>query len=144
MAPLQHKIHAHHIIISAARFAAVGMLGTFIDFTLFFAAQVFLNLPILAVNVVSYSAGIINNYYFHRTWTFAVRPQKAVTKQFTLFVMISLMALAINSMVVFTLKPLLAVHFNDPTLAALLAKIFATAAGLFWNFFANHMWTFRS
>jgi putative flippase GtrA len=41
------------------------------------------------------------------------------------------------------LTPFLALHLTDPALAALLAKIFATAAGLGWNFFANHVWIFR-
>ncbi|HYG35283.1 MAG TPA: GtrA family protein, partial [Clostridia bacterium] len=96
----------------------------------------------LAANTISYSAGIINNYYFHRTWTFALGPQRAVRKQFLLFVAVSLMALAINSMVVFVLGPFLALHLPDPALAAILAKVCATAAGISWNFFANHRWTF--
>lgn len=142
MAPLMQKLHHNHTIFSAARFAVVGMMGTMVDFALFFAAQAFLHLPVLPANTISYGAGILNNYYLHRTWTFAVRPQKAMRAQFSMFVMVSLIALAINSAVVFTLKPLLATHLPDPALAALLAKICATAAGIGWNFFANHRWTF--
>lgn len=143
MAPLLQKMNHHQTILSATRFALVGALGTLIDFTLFFAAQLVFNLPFLAANTISYSAGIVNNYYFHRTWTFTYRPQKAVSKQFALFVMISLTALMINSMMVYLLTPVLTVLLLEPALAAPLAKICATVTGLGWNFFANHFWTFR-
>ncbi len=142
MATLLQGKHIHHTLLSAARFTLVGALGTFVDFTLFFAMQMLFNLPMLVANTISYGAGMINNFYFHRTWTFAHRAKKTASQQFALFIAVSLVALAVNNLVAFLLNPFFAAHLANASLAAILAKICATAAGIGWNFFANHLWTF--
>ncbi|RPJ42615.1 MAG: GtrA family protein [Chloroflexi bacterium] len=131
-------------ILTAARFAIVGLLGTLVDASLFFAGHMLLGLPALAANTISYSAGILNNYSFHRAWTFAGRARTASRRQFALFAAVSLAALGLNNLVVFLLSPVFTGWLGDPALAALLAKGCAIAAGMSWNFLANHLWTFRA
>lgn len=43
------------------RFAIVGLLGTGVDFGLFFVLKGLLGLPTVLANTFSYSAGILNN-----------------------------------------------------------------------------------
>lgn len=124
------------------RFAAVGLLGTALDFSLFLVMQSLLQWPAGLANILSYSAGIINNYLLHRAWTFSDRAPQAAGRQFLRFTVVSLSALLLNTLIVLLLAPLLRPYFTGSGLAEALAKACATAAGLGWNFFANQRWTF--
>ena len=116
------------------RFLAVGAVGTLVDFALFVSLQTWVGVPTLAANTFSYSVGIVNNFVWHRRWTWA-HARKTLGAQFAQFVVISLSALALNNVLVLWLAPVS---------GAAVAKILATGIGVGWNFFANHFWTFRA
>ncbi|MEW5721241.1 MAG: GtrA family protein, partial [Chloroflexota bacterium] len=97
-----------------SRFLIVGMLGTLIDITLFAGLYTWLGAPTLAANTLSYSAGIVNNFVWHRYWTFSHRPRKATSAQFSQFALVSLTALMLNNLIVLLFAP---------SLGALAAKI---------------------
>jgi putative flippase GtrA len=141
---LIQKIRHSQEVVSAARFALVGLLGTTVDVCVFITLQMIFHLPILAANTISYSTGIANNFYLHRRWTFASRPRRLASQQLAMFVLVSLAALALNNLVVYLLTPALQASLENRVLANLLAKTSAIAAGLGWNFLANHLWTFRN
>ncbi|NJP06818.1 MAG: GtrA family protein [Chloroflexaceae bacterium] len=124
------------------RFAVVGMLGTLIDIVLFTLFYEWLGMPTLLANTLSYSVGILNNFVLNRTWTFGDIQRRAIEKQFLQFTLISLSALMLNNILVLTLATPLGDLFAAPQWGYLLAKVCATAAGFFWNFFANRYWTF--
>jgi len=119
------------------------MLGTLIDITLFAGLYTWLGAPTLAANTLSYSAGIVNNFVWHRCWTFAHRPPKPTGAQFSQFAVVSLSALMLNNLLVLLLAPSLGTLFAHAGYGTLLAKICATGVGLGWNFFVNNLWTFR-
>jgi putative flippase GtrA len=144
MAYLSETIRNKDTLRSAARFLAVGMLGTLIDFSLFAALNLLLGLPALLSNSLAYSAGIINNYLLHRSWTFAQRPRRAAGRQFAQFLGVSLAALALNNLLVLLLAEPFGQLLADASLGAAAAKIAAILLGLGWNFLANHRWTFQS
>lgn len=143
-AALNGTLRTDAILQSSARFVMVGMMGTLLDLTLFAFFHLLLGAPSLLANSLSYGAGIVNNYFFHRYWTFARRPRPAAGKQFSLFVGVSLIALVLNSLVVWLLASPFAGLFGEPAYGALFAKICATGVGMVWNFLANHCWTFRA
>jgi putative flippase GtrA len=128
---------------SAARFAVVGALGTLIDVGLFSVFHLAFGLPILLANTLSYSAGIINNFFLHRYWTFSGRSRRAMGVQFAQFAAVSLTALAVNDLLVFGLSAPFGAALSNPAAGALLAKAAATGIGLVWNYLANTWWTFR-
>jgi putative flippase GtrA len=144
MAQLLETFQANATVRSLARFLVVGMLGTIIDFSLFALMNVLFGVPTLAANTLSYSAGIINNYFFHRYWTFVTRPHKAAGKQFSQFVGVSLSALVINNLLVLLFTSWFSTLFSDTAIGAVFAKAFAIGVGMIWNFLANHLWTFRA
>jgi putative flippase GtrA len=125
------------------RFAVIGTLSTVIDIGLFTVLRVFLGMPALGANTISYCAGIVNAFVFHRRWTFADRPHKAAAAQFTQFALVSFGALLLNNAVVVSLSPALAGTFRQPAYADLAAKLAATAVVMGWNYFVNNVWTFR-
>lgn len=127
----------------AARFAAVGALGTLVDASLFALLHLALGLAALPANVVSYGAGIINNYALHRRWTFAAGARQPALPQFARFAAVSLSALALNTLAIALLDPALGALLPG-ALAALAAKACATVVGMGWNFVINHVWTFRA
>jgi putative flippase GtrA len=143
MATIIEPIRSKDTLRSLGRFLAVGALGTLIDFSLFTGLHVALGAPILLANVLSYSAGILNNFFLHRYWTFAERPRKGLTSQFSQFLVVSLAALALNTLLVGLLAGPLSALLSSAPAGALAAKACATAVGLAWNFAANQLWTFR-
>jgi putative flippase GtrA len=127
-----------------ARFLLVGLSGTLVDFSLFAFSHQALGMSALVANTMSYSAGILNNFWLHRTWTFAHRPQRGSGVQFSQFVGVSLTALLINNLIVLLLTPVLSGLLGEGAVGLYLAKVCATGAGVIWNFLANHLWTFRA
>ena len=77
MAAIPHVTYSSPILRSAARFAVVGVLGTLIDMALFAALHLALGLVALPANLLSYSAGMVNNFLLHRRWTFAAAAARA-------------------------------------------------------------------
>ena len=114
------------------RFAVVGALGTSLDMGLLLLLSV-AGLPTLPANILSYSVGIANNYYWNRRWTFPTRQWKDWVPQLAQFVVVSLIGLGLNSLIVVWL---------ENGLGLLAAKLVATGAVLIWNFSANCLWTF--
>ena len=127
---------------TAARYLAVGALGTLLDVGTFTLLHTGLALPAVAANLLSYSLGMLNNFILHRRWTFASRPAKQTRRQLAQFVTVSLSGLALNTTLVVLLSAVLA-PLAPATDASLLAKLCATGVGLLWNFSINNFWTFR-
>lgn len=124
------------------RFALVGASGTLVDVGLLFLLNGVFGLPLLPANVTSYLAGVVNNYTLNRWWTYGDRPSAAVGRQFGQFLLISTVGLVLNTLIVTVLAPPLGLWVGATAGGAVLAKGVATGGVLFWNFFANHLWTF--
>jgi putative flippase GtrA len=90
-------------------------------------------LQTLPANVLSYSAGIANNYYWNRRWTFSYRRARGWFTQLFQFAAVSMVGLGLNSLLVIWLEDLCGLF---------LAKLLATGFVLLWNYNANRLWTF--
>lgn len=143
MTSLSKPIRTSRTLPALWRFLIVGMLGTCIDIALFALLHTWLGLVALVANVLAYSAGIVNNYYLHRHWTYAQVAQKATPVQAVQFAAVSLSALVVNTTLVLLLAQPFAMLLHAPDAGELLAKLCATGVGVGWNFLANHFWTFR-
>jgi putative flippase GtrA len=119
----------------------VGAGGTIIDFALLSLLKL-LGLPTLPANTLSYLAGVINNFYWNRRWTFSENRERPWNKQFVQFLVVSLVGLLIND----GLIVLLEAPFNlwVGRWGYLPAKAAATLVVVFWNYCANRFWTFKS
>lgn len=126
-----------------ARFAAIGVVGTLVDFGLLVFFKELLGFPVWIANTLSYSAGIANNFILNRLWTFSDAREKAPLLQFAQFAAISLVGLLLNTLIVTLLAGTLETLPGLEQVGYIAAKVIATGLVLFWNFFANRYWTFR-
>lgn len=116
------------------RFLTVGASGTLLDLALFAVLKQAFGWATLPANIVSFSAGILNNFTWNRLWTFADVRAKRAYVQFLQFAVVSLGGLLLNTLLVLFLEPLSGVA---------LAKALATGVVVCWNFSANRYWTFN-
>ncbi len=134
------------------RFATVGGLGTLTDFGVLNLMLFALGQPILLSNTVSISAAILQNYWLHRTWTFANQEQHEVTSQLAKFTITSLIGLLLSNLMLHALISLWAqviVAVLGPidlveVLSTNIGKLTSIGIVLIWNYTASRLWTFRS
>lgn len=134
------------------KFGIVGVLGTVTHITLFNVLLLVFHLPPLVANVIGFSTAVIQNFTLNRKWTFPETRSRSFLPQLGKFAVVSVLGLIINSFVLLTVSHFLEQFWNsliaDPHLAHIINQNFALAVAigvtLFWNFFVNRLWTFRS
>jgi putative flippase GtrA len=134
------------------KFGIVGVLGTITHITLFNVLILGLHFPPIVANMVGFSAAVIQNFTLNRKWTFPETRSRSFWPQLAQFAVVSVLGLVINSLVFLTVSHALEPFWNsviaDPRLAHIVTQNFALAVAigvtLFWNFFVNRLWTFRS
>ncbi len=102
---------------------------------------------------VAFLVSVVNGYYWNKRWTFRHIPAKLVHKQFTQFLLVNLVGLGIDWLVILLLSAPFEVRLHllqaawppdkIERIAVLAAQLVATAITVFWNFFANRLWTFK-
>jgi putative flippase GtrA len=59
------------------------------------------------------------------------------------FAIVSMIGLTLNDFIVVSLETAMGTWLGQPDWGYLPAKIIATGVVVFWNYFANRMWTFK-
>ena len=126
-----------------ARFLTVGAVGTVLDFSILTLLKL-AGLPTLFANSISFTAGLLNNFTWNRLWTFGDSVKADWRRQLAQFTLVSLAGLALNNLIVLSLEGVFGAMLGSAQWAYLPAKFIATGVVVFWNYFANRMWTFRS
>lgn len=117
------------------KFAIVGVGGTLIDWIFYYILTRWLGIYYLLAKTLSFIIAAINNYIWNRIWTFRSK-EKNITGEFIKFFLVSLVGLGLNVLIMY-----LAV--DKLKISDFWGLILATAIVMFWNFFANKLWTFR-
>ena len=123
------------------QFGLVGLSGLFIDFgiTWILKERIYFNTYI--ANGSGFLAAATSNYILNRVWTFSsVNPNIAL--EYLSFLLISIVGLAINSLILYILVDKTKFTLNSPKLKFYLSKLVATAVVTIWNFFMNLLFTF--
>ncbi|MBI3163735.1 MAG: GtrA family protein [Chloroflexi bacterium] len=126
-----------------ARFLTVGAVGTVLDFSILTLLKL-AGLPTLFANSISFTAGLLNNFTWNRLWTFGDSVKVDWRRQLAQFTLVSLVGLALNNLIVLSLEGLFGAMLGSSQWAYLPAKVIATGMVVFWNYFANRMWTFKN
>lgn len=132
------------LIWQFAKFSLVGVLNTSIDFGIlnFLISQTNFTEGggIGLINVPSFSAAIINSYFWNRRWVF----EDAKQGNFLTFAVITIIGLLINTSVLVVITTFIPPIFvSSPTLWANTAKVLATGISLVWNFAGYKIIVFR-
>lgn len=122
------------LIIKFLKFGAVGLSGLIIDFGFTYFFKEILKIQKYIANAIGFTVAASSNYLFNRIWTFqSNNPQIAV--EYLEFLFISMIGLAINTLVIWLLVSRFKYNFY-------LSKLFAIGTVTIWNFFMNMYFTF--
>ena len=124
------------------RFAIVGTINTIIDFGLLFSLT-FLGLPKLAANTVSTGTAFVFSFFANKKYTFK-STSKNIKYERVSFVIITLFGLWVlqNAMIWLT-TPLIKNFITNEQISLFVAKLFATAVSLIWNYCLYERIVFR-
>lgn len=132
------------ILWQFAKFALVGVLNTAVDFgilNLLIATVGITSGPgLIPLNAVSFSAAVINSYFWNKRWVFVGKKEG----NFLVFFIVTLVGLGINSGIVFLVATFVTPFFEtSSTLWVNFAKVMATGISLFWNFTGYRIIVFK-
>ncbi len=116
------------------KFGVVGFSGVFVDFGFTYVFKEWLKVPKYFANALGFSIAATTNYFLNRIWTFQSNDPEILV-EFSQFFAISLIGLAINTLVLWILVSKYKKHFY-------LSKLFAIGVVTIWNFLANYFITF--
>ena len=121
-----------------SKFIVIGFMNTAIDFAilnfLMWWTGIYSGASIILLNMVSFSIAVFNSYFWNKYWTFRDL-DKVEAKEFSQFILVTLIGLAINSSIVYGVTTLISPMFGiSSELWANLAKVVATGFSLIWNF----------
>ncbi|RPI15913.1 MAG: GtrA family protein [Ignavibacteriae bacterium] len=123
------------ILFKLIKFAIVGTSGLFIDFGTTFLLKEKLKINKFIANAAGFTLAASSNYALNRVWTFHSQNPK-IFYEFTFFIIISLLGLAINTAILWFLTQKRWRNFY-------LSKLVATFVTIIWNFTANFLITFN-
>lgn len=116
-----------------ARFGAIGIINTGLDFGLFFVLKAF-GLPVISANLISTTVAFLFSFIANKKYTFRTQGTN-VRREFILFVVVTLFGLWVIQNIVMTLVLSALEHSGfHSTMTVLFAKSIATAASLVWNY----------
>ncbi len=125
------------------KFAIVGTLGAAIDFSLLNFFHFVLGWTKFWANTGSFSIGVLSNFTWNRLWTFPESRSRPIYTQLPMFFSVYIVGYIINQTVFLSSDAYIYSHFFAPALSVNLAKATANLVGLFWNFGANRLSTYR-
>jgi putative flippase GtrA len=137
------------IIKQISKFVVVGFINTGIDFAvlnaLMFSTKIYSGKWLILFNSISFTAAVINSYFLNKYWTFKSKDSKeSKTKEFSQFLIISIIGISINDAIVYGLATFTSPLFGLPKeLWTNIAKIFATLASMTWNFIGYKFVVFK-
>lgn len=134
------------------KFAVVGAVGAVVDFGIFNLLAGLLRISAIWSGVISFIAAVFSNFLWNRYWTYPDSRSKPISHQLTQFVLVSLIGLAIRTILfslfetsfIQTAEKILPATFplTAVTVGHNVMLAFAILIVMLWNFIANRYWTY--
>lgn len=118
------------------KFGIVGVMNTAVD-ALVFTMLAALGTPALIAQVISYSCGVLNSYWWNGRWTFRDARRQGANNELMRFVITNLIVLALSSLILFLSDNILGLNL-------VISKAAATLLGMILNYIASRYWVFRA
>jgi dolichol-phosphate mannosyltransferase len=117
------------------KYVFASLIATIVDVSILYLFTDFLGIYYLVSAAISYICGLVVGYILQRKYTFQSKNKK-ITKQFSLFTIISLIGLLINLIVIKLFVTYVGLWY-------IYAKLIAIAVGFIWNYLGNRHITFN-
>lgn len=122
-----------HLGLQFVKFGFVGVASTIIDFAvLIFLTEIFHLDPVISA-AISFTISLVFNYWASMRYVFRHRSNLTRRKEFSIFVLLSIIGLSINELLMWLGTVPLNINY-------IFIKILATIVVLFWNFFSRKKW----
>lgn len=118
------------------KFGAVGAAATVIDYGFLMLLSQVAGWQPLPASIVSFLISLVFNYFASMHYVFTHRDDISRRRELTLFVMLSVVGLVLNSMLIWAGTELL----GDGPLEVTLAKLLANLVVGVWNFSSRKHW----
>ena len=135
------------------KFAIVGASSTVINLAVLYLMLRLLHGHRYISTSIAFLVSVVNGYHWNRTWTFKAAQVKALHTQFSQFFLVNLVGWGLDLLIIYLASTpiehqlhLMEAAWSPPKIervAVLAAQLIATALIVFWNFFANRLWTFK-
>lgn len=120
----------HGLIAQMFKFGIVGVIAFVIDFiTMVALTELFSVNPVLS-STISFIVSLVFNYLASMKYVFSHREGMSKAKEFCIFLVLSLIGLAINAVLMFLGSEYMAIDYR-------LVKLFATFVVMVWNFISR-------
>jgi putative flippase GtrA len=150
------------------KFSVVGAIGFVVDFGTVFVLQATILPPVSDLNVIivtatAFTLAIISNFTWNRYWTYPKSRGGSAKRQLIQFTIISVIGgvvrtrwiafayLPLGALLMPGARPIIEIFRPDyvpspvaeAKLGTMTAQLIGVIVVLFWNFFANRLWTYR-
>jgi putative flippase GtrA len=118
-----------------AKFGAVGLINTGVDFALYVWLTASIGLAPVPSNMISYSVGVANSFYLNRLWTFAHGQYRdSLAYQLPRFLLGNVSGLVLSTLLIW-----IALVWLDPVPA----KALSVVVTFVWNYWFTRSFVFR-
>ena len=128
------------------KFCIVGASSFAIDLGVAILLHYYVHIPLIPAKTISFTLAVTNGFYWNRRWTFAAVPGRRQRDQYAMFFAVNIVGWLLNVGIVTVVIGLVTGIWIDqhPKKTLLVAAtLVATVFVVFWNFFANRLWTFK-
>lgn len=118
------------------KFGVVGTIAFLIDYGVLMLLNQGFGMDAAVAAFISYIVSVIFNYVASMRYVFTRRDDISRRREFTIFVVLSLIGLVINEIIMFFGVRAL----GNTALMVTAVKLFATVVVMVWNFFSRKKW----
>lgn len=124
------------------KFAIVGLLGAFVDYSIYTILTRLASVDYLLARAVSVMLAIFNNFVWNKNWTFERRQSEKTATEYFRFLMVSLLSMGVNLAVMFVIIEYTPAEILFGSYEDVFAMSVSILAAFFLNFYLNKRWTF--
>ncbi len=122
------------LIEQIMKFGVVGVIAFVIDYGLLVILTEFFGVNYLISATISFTVSVVFNYVASMRYVFTHKEEMSKTKEFVIFVVLSIAGLLINNALMYIGVEMLPWPVWLSAHAYMIVKIFATAVVMVWNF----------
>ena len=124
------------LIEQLLKFGVVGAIAFFIDYGVLMLLNVGFGVNSVVAAGISFTVSVVFNYLASMRYVFTHRDDLSRGKEFAIFIVLSVIGLAINELVMWVGL----VTIGGAPVAVTATKVVATAVVMIWNFFSRKKW----